>query len=317
VRPSLRAALLERSARRGSRRAGAVLVYHGIGTRGGAAALLAAEVPPAAFTRQLAFLAERFRVVPLAELVDAVAARGRGERFPVAITFDDDLASHTETAAPALRAARLPATFFLTGASLEQPQPFWWDDLAQVIDTGALAPERIQALPAALVDAARTGASGGVAALARAVEQLEPERRAGLARVLRDLAGAPGERGLRTEDVRGLVRSGFEIGFHTRRHDPPVSLDDEAVAAAFQDGRDALEAVAETPLERLAYPHGRADGRVATFARDAGFVEAYTGAAAPVLPDADPFLLPRYQAPTSLEALSMQLALALSGRRRR
>jgi len=309
MRPSLRGRLLERRARRTARRVGVVLVYHRIGEYGGASAALSAEVPSDTFVRQLAHLAARYRVVPLADLITAVAERRAGDPFPVALTFDDDLESHASIAALALEEAQLPATFFLTGVSLEETRSLWWDDLAQAIDTGALEEP---GLPADLVTDARAGSVDAVKALARAVEELPSGIRADVAARLRAQAGAPRDRGLRVDDIRSLARAGFEIGFHTLAHDVLVSLPNDALAAALRDGRAALESAAGAKLSRIAYPHGRADSRVASAASASGFVEGYTGAAMPVVPGANRLLLPRYQAAWTLEGLSFQVAHAVS-----
>ena len=88
------------------------------------------------FERQLRHLRRRYRVVPASCLAEAAAARTRGRRVPVAITFDDDLPSHLSHAAPALRRARLSATFFLSGAGLNGPFSFWWQLLQRAWDRG-------------------------------------------------------------------------------------------------------------------------------------------------------------------------------------
>ena len=72
-------------------------------------------------------------------------------------------------------------------------------------------------------------------------------RRAARAR-RRDAARAPRsdppDAGLRAEDVRTLADAGFEVGFHTLRHDPLPQLDDEALRRAMVDGRAELEGAA-------------------------------------------------------------------------
>jgi peptidoglycan/xylan/chitin deacetylase (PgdA/CDA1 family) len=312
MRLALRAAAVERFARRTSRRVGVILVYHRIGASGGSVAVLGSQVSPRVFDRQLSYLADRYRVVALADLVEAVAERRARDRFPVALTLDDDLGSHVQAAAPALRAARVPATFFLTGASLSGARPFWWDDLAQSVDAGALG--EVASLPASLVEEASSGSAIGLKALARSIERLQPEARAAVAKELRRIAGPPRDEGLPAADVASLARSGFEVGFHTLRHDPLMPLDDGDLAAALRDGREALEAAAGVSTQRIAYPHGRADARVAAAARTALFVEGFTGAAVPVTPGADSLLLPRYQAATTLEGLAVQVARAVSSR---
>ncbi len=119
------------------RRAGLALVYHKLGDPpGDPRRELVPALSPRLFEAQLGHLARLYRVVPCRELQEAVAARRRGQRFPVAITFDDDLASHAGHALPALRAAGLPATFFLSGASLESPHRFWWERLQAAVDGG-------------------------------------------------------------------------------------------------------------------------------------------------------------------------------------
>jgi peptidoglycan/xylan/chitin deacetylase (PgdA/CDA1 family) len=312
VRPSAAAALLERVARQSRRRVGAVLVYHRIADRPRGQAFLDARVPARVFERQLAFLAERYHVVATGDLLDAVAARRRRRRFPVAITFDDDLESHVSVARRALSAARLPATFFLTGRTLHEPSPFWWDDLEQILHAGVLRPDALPQLPSELIQAAAAGGVRATADLARAVELLEPSEQQVVAHALRQVAGEPSDRGLSAGAVRELARLGFEIGFHTLHHHRLVELHDEQLERALSEGREPLEEAAETSLRDIAYPHGDADERVGLAAHRAGYLRGFTGAARVATPETDPLLIARFQVAPSLEGLSMQLARALA-----
>ena len=111
--------------RSSGRRAGVVLVYHAVDERHGDPAR--ELVPPhgiVLFEAQLRHLKAHYRLVRAEGLLSAVETRRRGERFPIAITFDDDLASHTRLAAPILSRLDVPATFFLCGACLERPFTF-------------------------------------------------------------------------------------------------------------------------------------------------------------------------------------------------
>ncbi|MDP9227052.1 MAG: hypothetical protein M3P18_25045 [Actinomycetota bacterium] len=82
-----------------ARRAGIALVYHGVALRTGDTNLeLVAPHGVDIFEAEMRHLARTYRVVSAAELLDAVARRRRGERFPIAVTFDDDLASHVSLA---------------------------------------------------------------------------------------------------------------------------------------------------------------------------------------------------------------------------
>jgi peptidoglycan/xylan/chitin deacetylase (PgdA/CDA1 family) len=227
-------------------------------------------------------------VVPASELFAAAGARRRGDRFPVAVTFDDDLASHVTVALPILRRAGVCATFFLCGASLETPFAFWWERLQRAFDRGL---EDAQAL----ISGAGVGVrSNVISELAAVIEAMSPEERDRIsARLAHSLGPDPEDAGIRAEDVRKLMSSGMEIGFHTLRHDPLPSLDHAALARALSDGRDTLEAVAGMRLRTIAYPHGRADQRVANAARAVGFEIGFAGQRSAVGPESDALLLGR------------------------
>jgi peptidoglycan/xylan/chitin deacetylase (PgdA/CDA1 family) len=286
---------------------GAALCYHRVGDPQGRAGY---ELVPALGTRlfsaQLSMLRARFRLVTAGELPEAVAARRRGERFPVAITFDDDLAGHAELTLNLLRARRVPATFFVGGATLYAPRPFFWQALQRALDAG-LAPDD-PLLPAVADPAGR----GGAHRLADAIRVLPPADRDALTATLVQRAGGSPEPGLREQALQKLADAGFEIGFHTRDHESLDLLGDEELRAAVTEGRGRLEAITGRPLRVLAYPFGIADARVAAAAREAGFACAYTLAPEPVRAGDDPFLLGRFQPSfTSAGHTAMELARAL------
>jgi peptidoglycan/xylan/chitin deacetylase (PgdA/CDA1 family) len=285
MRAALHAALILRRARKRNGTVGAALVYHRVGS----GSTLDASIEEREFLGQLDHLRDAYRVVPSSELAEAAAVRRAGDPFPVALTFDDDSASHARVAAPALRSRGLPAAFFLTGATLDRSVAPWWDDL-----------ERLGYAP---------GLEGhSVAEAARAIELLGKVDRAAAAQALRRLAPPGGEPGLPRGDVRLLAESGFEIGFHSRDHDPLPTLDDDEVEAAVTVGRAALAEAAGKPVDSFAYPHGLPDTRGVSALRAAGYARAFTGAARPVTGATEELLIPRYQAATSADGLRIHLA---------
>jgi peptidoglycan/xylan/chitin deacetylase (PgdA/CDA1 family) len=294
-----------------SRRAGVALVYHGVAERTGAPEReLVAPHGAGLFEAQLRHLMRTYRLVPADQLQRAAADRRRGRRFPVAITFDDDLASHVLLSLPILLRHGAHATFFLTGAALEGRHAFWWQRLQHAFesDPGRLA-ELLQSIgveqdeldPDAIHD------------LGRRVELLEPETRDALDAALRDSFPAALEAGLSAEDVRAVVDAGMAIGFHTRRHQVLTRLDEAGLSRAFEEGRAELEQAAGRCLVIVAYPHGQADERVSAAAGAAGFTTGFTGAAVAVTPGDDPLLLGRL-APSHRSArhLALQVAAALA-----
>jgi peptidoglycan/xylan/chitin deacetylase (PgdA/CDA1 family) len=115
---------------------------------------------------------------------------------------------------------------------------------------------------------------------------------------------------LGSQGAGALAAAGWEIGFHTRRHDLLTALDDDALRQALERGRQ--EATGERPLT-LAYPHGKATAREARAAREAGYLAAYTGRAEVFNDRTDIHLIGRLQPDTAtLGRFALQLARALS-----
>ena len=304
-------------ARASGRKVGVVLVHHGVAAETGDRRT--EIVPPigrVALERQVRHLRRSYALVPPSALRAAAAGRRRGARIPVALTFDDDLASHGAEAAPILRRAGAVAGFFVSGASLDEPGTFWWEDLQAALDRGLLDPPDLDGLPADVVAAALDGADRGAARLAAAIEELAPDDRAALAGRRRARVGTPPpEAGLRRAAIASLAADGHEVGFHTLRHDRLPPLDDQALEAALVDGRQALEELLGAPLDTISYPHGRADERVARAVGAHGFVAGFAGGGTVAGPDDDPLLVPRVTPVVeSAGAFAVQMARLASGR---
>jgi peptidoglycan/xylan/chitin deacetylase (PgdA/CDA1 family) len=298
------AVCLLRVGRRSQRGLGVALVYHRVDDPPGDPRR---ELVPAMGTRlfasQVRHLRRHYRVVPGTELLRATRDRRRGEPFPIAITFDDDLSTHVDVAAPILATAHATATFFLPGASLHMPYRFWWERLQAALDRG------IDLSPIGLGEIRRSG----IHELGRRIEALSPGERAEVGAALERVVGPdPADAGLRAEAVDRLVVTGVEIGFHTRRHDPLPALHDDELARAVEDGRTELEEIVGYRLAAISYPHGRADARVAAAARAAGFTAGFTGEPTVVTRNSEPLLLgrlsPSYR---SLGELAFNVAWAL------
>ena len=98
---------------------------------------------------------------------------------------------------------------------------------------------------------------------------------------------------------------------HTRPR-RAARLSDADLTRAFVEGRTDVEAAAGAPLGAIAYPHGKADNRVADAARTAGFAIGFTTQRETVAPDADALLVPRIVPALSADRMSMRLARAFT-----
>ena len=309
---TVRELLLRWRGRLSSRQAGIVLVYHRVGGNEGDEDV---EILPAvsgeAFERELEHLRRHYRVVPAAEIVEAARRRGRGERFPVSITFDDDTSSHVVSALPALRKAGLTATFFVGGASLHGPHRFWWEDLQLAIDGKLIGPDGLPHLDERDVRAALERKPRAILDLTGKIVRLDQPEREDVIGALREAAGPPSpDSGLREADVQSLLDGGNTIGFHTLDHDVLPAVSDAELSRVLHPGAELRTAVGERTLDVIAYPHGKADARVAEAARAAGFSRGFTTARGVVKPETDPLLIPRTVADLSPPALALRLARA-------
>jgi peptidoglycan/xylan/chitin deacetylase (PgdA/CDA1 family) len=225
---------------------------------------------------------------------------------PVAITFDDDWKSHLDVSAPILKRFGLPATFFLCGASLHRPFTFWWELLQRAVD---------RELPGLGELAGLATASGrpSIHTLGEAFERMAPKERDAASERLRVmLGGDPEEGGLSRDEVARLASEGFEIGFHTLRHDRLPDLPDAALGEAMVRGRDSIVEAAGKLVQVIAYPHGRADQRVGAAACAAGFLHGFTTTEEPIASRSDPFLLSRrVPSSQSVRHLASQLSKTL------
>lgn len=292
------AAVLRARVRLSGLKVGVVLVYHALDERhGDPGRELVAPHGRSHFRAQVEHLRRHYRPVPLAELQAAAGRRRRGERVPVALTFDDDLSSHVRIAAPELRAAGVPATFFLTGATLDGPLEFWWGPVQRAADQGRLENGGGPELTARLgLTWEPQGDEPPLRTFARAFESASYDERAIARDRLVEVVGPDGaDAGLRADDVRSLADGILDVGFHTRRHDRLDWVrDDAAVRDAVSEGREVVEAAAGMPLVTFSYPHGGVDERSAAAVREAGYVAAVTSLPKPVTPDTDPALVGRF-----------------------
>ena len=293
------------------RRVGVALAYHAVGERAGDPQReLVPNVSTRSFRAQVRHLKSCYRLVTASELPGAVADRRRGQRIPAAITFDDDLLSHVEVAAPVLQEAGVQATFFITGATMDGPHVFWWQRLQAAVDEERFEPSVL----AGLVDDEVAVGRGDIHGIAHAIKLLDPGRKAAAEERLAESLGHPVDAPrLPAAAVRQLAKR-FEIGFHTRVHPYLPSVSDSDLERAMADGRSELAAAAGAVQPVIAYPHGGAGPREAAAARAAGFETGYTTVPALVRPEEDRLLLGRIEvAPCSAGRLALRVALRLLG----
>ena len=262
----------------------AILRYHAIcGPEGDAYAEPGICVTPASFERHVAYLASRYRVLPLPEAASYLRS---GKTLPgnaVAITFDDGYADNL-AAARVLSRHGVDGTFYITAGCLRGEAPFWPSEIRQLVarvtaPTLELDAEGSrQSIPCA-TDAERRDATRRLARLFKSHTIPVRER---LREQLRSAVGGGDTTSfmLSWDEVREMRRLGMTIGAHTLTHPNLPS-------AGLQDARNEIEGC-KARLEReldaavtmFSYPNGGAERymtpEIARLVADAGFDAATT-----------------------------------------
>jgi peptidoglycan/xylan/chitin deacetylase (PgdA/CDA1 family) len=264
-----------------ARRRGLVLVFHRVTVDPQASTVVVPTVSRDVLREQITSLLGVGNVVPLDSILGD-GSIGRRPRF--ALTFDDDSITHHAVVLPLLSELGVTATFFLSGRALRGLGPLWFEILDALIhDRGLQETASSLGLP-------RSDAQG----IASACEQ-DPRLR----RMVEERSPPVGQ-ALGATEIADLRKAGMTIGFHTLHHRTLVGMPEEEVEAAVRDGREELEAVVGEPLRMFAYPHGKADARVARCVQLAGYDAAWTGRPNPVAPSTDRYLLGRWEPGASI-----------------
>jgi peptidoglycan/xylan/chitin deacetylase (PgdA/CDA1 family) len=246
------------------------------------------HIAPRLFERQMAFLRQARRVVPLSRLVDDIAAGKSPPAGTVCITFDDGYRDNLTIAAPILDRYRLPATLFLATGFVERAENQWSDTLHRL----PLATGLKKRLHRQLLDA-----SQGERMRVLADFQVEEKPR-----LMLDW-----------DEARRLCRGYplFEIGGHTREH---LDLTKHQVEARAQIEGCAADLRRELGVEpqHFSYPYGRSCAETRRAVIGAGWRCAVVTDAAPprVGPATDRYAMPRVQAPRSVIGLAFKLGFS-------
>jgi peptidoglycan/xylan/chitin deacetylase (PgdA/CDA1 family) len=201
---------------------------------------------PEGFAAQLSLLQRHFDVISVAEL-EATLAAPRGRH--VLITFDDGYRDNYEYALPALRAAGLPATFFLSTGFLDRPKLAWWDEIAWMLRAAGGA--EVEAAIVTETDAyKRLPAAEGEGFLDRLAE------RTGSGRAPASLVA---DTWMTWEMAREIRDAGMGIGGHTVDHPILARLDRAGQEAEIEGCRSRLAAEMGLEMTLFSYPVGLPD----------------------------------------------------------
>ena len=301
-----------------------ILLYHRVEDLATDPQLLA--VPPQRFAEHIEYMAQRFAVVSLDELVEK---RDQHPDRCVVVTFDDGYADNLYKAKPILEKYRVPATVFVASGNLGQDREFWWDELERILLHPSLLPPtlRLQITGAErkweLGGAARyspedCSAHSGWNVLSRETPTARHRAYRELCALLRPLSET--ERGKVLEPLRAWsgVETGVrethrcltpaevaslasgslvDVGAHTVSHTMLSTLSLPEQRTEILESRDRLEDLLHRPVKAFAYPYGTKSDytrETPTLVREAGFSVACSNFPDVITTVEDVYQLPRF-----------------------
>jgi len=273
------------------------------------------------FAWQMRYLAENYNPIGFQRLVEALDGRAPLPPRPVIVTFDDGFDDNYRNAFPALKAAGVPAVFFVSTGYLGGTEPFWFDWTYRLCLEAARRGEPVR-VGAREWRIGSRDPSNGFRQVMRALWQLpDRERRRAVERIERALGvtrpaeGFARSRPMTWEQVEEMAAAGMEFGSHAVSHPILTRLEADELNRELRESKAVLEARLRRPVLAVAYPVGQRfayDHRVQAAARDAGyrFGVAYTSGTNR-LPLADPYALERLHVEREVGRAEFAAALAL------
>ena len=221
------------------------------------------STPPSIFERQVAWLARRFELISLDEIIDP--ERRADGRPLAALTFDDGFRSVREVGHPILRDRRIPYTVFLIRNAVERGQ-MWVAGLVVNHDRVDL-----QAIRGRYCDGSVDEASFRADPIGALIDHPKNAER-----VHEVLEGLDLEDGvfLDRSDVVALAAEGVDFGNHSANHSNLGLCSDSVVSREISEGHAGLSEWLGRPPRYFAPPYGKArhfDQRSIARCRELGY----------------------------------------------
>ena len=305
-----------------ARPAGAiVLMYHSIASDDVAGFVDPPNrLSPEMFERQMVFLREHRRVVPLSQVVEQIASGASPKAGTVCITFDDGYRDNLTIAAPILEKYRLSATLYLATGYIERAETQWADILHWLFQWRTADRLRIPSPESREIDLGSAAGRGAARNFLhrRLLEATAPERRQLLTDIERQLLPqVPAPRlTLNWDEVRELHRRYplFEVGGHTREHVDLRKHRGEAARAEIDGCAEDLRRELGAQARHFSFPYGRWCAETREIVCVSGWRSAAgSGDQVRIGKASDRFAMPRVEAPRTMTDLRFKTSGAYPG----
>jgi peptidoglycan/xylan/chitin deacetylase (PgdA/CDA1 family) len=237
-------------------------------------------IPREQFAAEVAYLARHHRVLPLAELVEAMLAGRPLPRGAVAITFDDGFADNFHLAYPILQRYGVPATIFLVFESIETGRFPWPERVAYLLQRTQRTRLEISR-PEPRVFSLRSQAEklAAFATLLRLLKTCETEvRRRAVDDLEAELSVGPDQGMMLTwEQCQRMAQSVVSFGSHTLTHPILPQTQAEEVKHEIATSKALIEARLGRRVRYFAYPNDEFSRAALDAVEGAGLEAAFAG----------------------------------------
>jgi peptidoglycan/xylan/chitin deacetylase (PgdA/CDA1 family)/CelD/BcsL family acetyltransferase involved in cellulose biosynthesis len=236
------------------------------------------------FRQQMEFIAKHFPIVSLDDIASG-GWRNRGEKFCVAVTFDDGYRDNYLNAFPILRGLNIPATIFLTSGCVQDGKLPWYDQVALAFkltarksldwDQHAAPGGAMESTEARIRKTQRTlewlwglNTEDRLRCLPELFKVLRVSREPNLSNFM-----------LNWTEIREMGKNGISFGAHTVTHPVLSHCKTEDVETEVVESKKTIERNVRQPVNHFAYPFGRYgdfNEHAKKTLRAAGFLTAVT-----------------------------------------
>ena len=243
------------------------------------------SIMPDSFERQIAFLARRYEVVTLDELMTYIREARKSSRTVVAITFDDGYNDNYRYAYPVLRKYRVPAMFYLTTDCIDGKTFLWTSELRYFVMKSQKSHLSLASLSKKYAIKTVMEKNKAIQDIKRHLINMPRLKREQIICDLRRQSGVknvdPLKRSmLNWEEVREMRRGGMNFGAHTVSHPSLPYIPMEEARAEILQSKKILETQLNEPIVHFCYPNPGGmlnfTPEIKALVKDAGFESAAT-----------------------------------------
>ena len=219
------------------------------------------------FESEIKYLNENFDIVPLDVLFDLSNQNIKPRRKTIAITFDDGYENNFTNAFPILKKYRVPATIFVVGSCVSNPDYILWYDYLDIIKDKILFSEFFKLsldLPNEKLKQFRT--IKNISELRNFLKTLSNVMKKEVLEAIYPKSEAekmiaetdPEFRKMLTGDqIREMVNSGLiEIGSHSMTHPNLDRIDQSELVYELTESKKQLESIVKKKIFSVAFPDG-------------------------------------------------------------